>query len=62
MSNNAQSKRRKTGNVKDSEQFSKANLLERRIEELKDTIVREKDQFLKEDLKARGLKELKKTE
>ena len=56
MSNNAQSKRRKTDNVKESEQFSKANLLEKRIEELKDTIVREKDQFLKEDLKARGLK------
>ena len=56
MSNNAQSQSRKTGNVKDAEQFSRVNLLERRIEELKNTFFREKDQFLKEDLKARGLK------
>lgn len=56
MSNNAQSQRPKKGNVEDSEQFSRASLLERRIEELKNTFVREKDQFLKEDLKARGLK------
>ena len=55
MSNNTQSQGRKTGNVKDSEQFSKVNVLERRIEELKNIFVREKDQFLKEDLKARGL-------
>ena len=56
MNGNAQRKRRNAGKNKDSEQFSKVNLLERRIEELKDTIIREKDQFLKEDLKARGLK------
>ena len=56
MSNNEQSQNRKNGNVKDSEQFSRVNLLEKRIEELKNTFVREKSQFLKEDLKARGLK------
>lgn len=56
MGKKTQSRRRKPGNVKDSDQFNKVNLLERQIEELKNTIVREKDQFLKEDLKARGLK------
>ena len=56
MSNNVQSQGRKTDKVKDSEQISRVNLLEKRIEDLKNTFVREKDQFLKEDLKARGLK------
>jgi len=56
MSINARRQGRKTGNVEDSDKFSRVNLLERRIEELKNTFVREKDQFLKEDLKARGLK------